>query len=209
MTLPAVVPFKPGNPKSRLSCVLDERERSLFAGAMLRDVLAALHGGGCDPYVMSTAPFDLPGERVVVNPAGLNESLNEVLAVTHGPLLILMSDLPLVTPPVVRRLVRTKEDMAIGPGRGGGTNAIFLRAASRFRVDYYQASFLKHLRIAAEQGLSCEVIDSFRLHTDVDEKEDIVELLVHGTGESRRYLEGLGFSLSIDKGRVGVERRKD
>ena len=209
MTLPAVVPFKPGNPKSRLSCVLDERERSLFAGAMIRDVLAALHGAGCDPYVMSTAPFDLAGERVVVNPAGLNESLNDVLAVTDGPLLILMSDLPLVNPAVVRRLVRTKEDIAIGPGRGGGTNAIFLRTASRFRVDYYQASFLKHMRIAAEQGLSCEVIDSFRLHTDVDEKEDLVELLIHGTGESRSYLEGLGFSLSIDKGRVGVERRRD
>jgi 2-phospho-L-lactate/phosphoenolpyruvate guanylyltransferase len=209
MTLPAVVPFKPGNPKSRLSCVLDERERSLFAGAMLRDVLEALHGAGCDPFVMSTAPFVLEGEQVVVNPAGLNESLNALLTVTHGPLLILMADLPLVNPLTVRRLIRTKEDIAIGPGRGGGTNAIFLRTASCFRVDYYQASFLKHLRIAGERGFSCEVIDSFRLHTDVDEKEDLVELLIHGTGESRSYLEGLGFSLSIEKGRVGVERRTD
>jgi 2-phospho-L-lactate guanylyltransferase len=208
MTLPAVVPFKPGNPKSRLSCVLDEQERMLFAGAMLSDVLAAIHGAGCDPYVLSTAPFVLGGERVMVNPAGLNESLNALLTVTHGPLLILMADLPLVNPSTVRRLVRTKEDIAIGPGRGGGTNAIFLRSASGFRVDYYQASFLKHLRIAAERGLSCEVIDSFRLHTDVDEKEDLVELLIHGTGESRSYLEGLGFSLSIENGRVGVDRKK-
>lgn len=207
MTLPAVVPFRPGNPKSRLSCVLDEEERALFAGAMLRDVLSALHQVGCDPWVMSTAPYPLAGERVVVNPAGLNESLNALLSETDGSLLILMADLPLVTPDSIRKLVRTKQDMAIAPGRGGGTNAIYLRSASRFRVDYYQASFVKHMRIAAERGLSCEVADSFRLHTDVDEKDDLVELLIHGTGESRSMLEKLGFSLSIDKGRVGADRK--
>jgi 2-phospho-L-lactate guanylyltransferase len=208
MSLHAVVPFKTGNPKSRLSGVLDGPERKYFARTMLEDVLAALHGAGCDPYVLSTEPLDMGDERVVVNPAGLNESLNQVLAETTGPILIIMADLPLVTAATVRQLIRTKKDMVIGPGRGGGTNAIFLRSASRFRVDYYQASFLKHMRIAAEQGLSCEVIDSFRLHTDVDEKEDLVELLIHGTGESRRYLEGLGFSISIERGRVGVERKK-
>jgi 2-phospho-L-lactate guanylyltransferase len=51
------------------------------------------------------------------------------------------------------------------------------------------------------------VIDSFRLHTDIDEKEDLVELLIHGTGKSRAYLEQLGFVLSVEKGRVGVERK--
>lgn len=207
MTIPAVVPFKPGNPKSRLSCILDEEERTHLARAMLRDVLSALHGAGCDPFVMSTAPFSLAGERVVANPAGLNEALNDLLAKTDGPLLILMSDLPLVTPGIIRAMVRTHRDMAIAPGRGVGTNAIYLRSASGFRVDYYQASYLKHIRIAEERGLSYDVIESFRLHTDVDEKEDLVELLVHGTGESRQYLEGLGFALSIEKGRVGVERR--
>ncbi|HZK29927.1 MAG TPA: 2-phospho-L-lactate guanylyltransferase, partial [Methanoregula sp.] len=58
-----------------------------------------------------------------------------------------------------------------------------------------------------EAGLSCEVIDSFRLHTDIDEKEDLVELLIHGTGKSRAFLEELGFILSVDKGRVNVERK--
>ncbi len=58
------------------------------------------------------------------------------------------------------------------------------------------------------QGLSCEVIDSFRLHTDIDEKEDLVELLIHGRGKSRAYLEELGFVLTVEKGRVGVERKE-
>jgi 2-phospho-L-lactate guanylyltransferase len=51
------------------------------------------------------------------------------------------------------------------------------------------------------------VIDSFRLHTDIDEKEDLVELLIHGDGSSRKYLEDLGFELSLERGRVGVRRR--
>ena len=68
-------------------------------------------------------------------------------------------------------------------------------------------SFSKHLRIAQEAGLSCEVIDSFLLHTDIDEEEDLVELLTHGTGKSRKYLEDLGFTLSAENGRVSVKRK--
>jgi 2-phospho-L-lactate guanylyltransferase len=70
-------------------------------------------------------------------------------------------------------------------------------------------SFLKHVKIAGDAGLSYDVVDSFRLHTDIDEKEDLVELLIHGTGRSRAYLEELGFVLSAEKGRVGVARKKD
>jgi 2-phospho-L-lactate guanylyltransferase len=50
------------------------------------------------------------------------------------------------------------------------------------------------------------VVDSFRLHTDIDEPWDLAELLIHGAGKSRAYLESLGFILSTEKGRVGVER---
>jgi len=70
-------------------------------------------------------------------------------------------------------------------------------------------SFLKHVKIAGDAGLSYDVVDSFRLHTDIDEKEDLVELLIHGNGRSRAYLEELGFVLSVEKGRVGVARKKD
>jgi 2-phospho-L-lactate guanylyltransferase len=60
--------------------------------------------------------------------------------------------------------------------------------------------------IAEERGLSCEVIDSFLIYTDVDEKEDLAELLIHGKGLSSRYLKELGFAISVEKGRVGVVR---
>lgn len=207
MPVDAVIPFKPKNPKTRLSCVMDQEEREAFARAMLSDVIGAVCAGGCAPRLICTAPFAYPDAPVTVDPAGLNESLDRALASAGGPLLIIMADLPLADGAAIARMIATPADIAIMPGRGGGTNAIFVRDPSRYHVDYYGASFLKHAAIAADAGLSCEVVDSFRLHTDVDEKEDLVEVLIHGTGAARRYLESLGFALSIEKGRVGVERR--
>jgi 2-phospho-L-lactate guanylyltransferase len=208
MPVTALIPYKPRNPKTRLSCVLDPEEREKFAGLMLSDVVVAVRGAGCRPVVLSTEPYPFGDAEVQAVPGGLNEVLNGILEGTPGELLIIMADLPLAVPAAVRRVISTAGDMAMVPGRGGGTNAIYLTRASAFRVDYYGASFLKHSAIARDRGLQCEVIDSFRLHTDIDEKEDLVELLIHGTGRSRKYLEDLGFSISIEKGRVGVTRKR-
>jgi len=208
MPVPALIPFKPRNPKTRLSCVLDLPEREKFAQMMLCDVVVAAGEAGCEPFILGTEPFSFNGLRVVHDPRGLNESINAVLEVTPGPLLIIMADIPLVSASAIRRMITTAKDMSITPGRGGGTNAIYLSCASRFHVDYYGMSFAKHLHIAEESGLSCEVFDSFLIHTDIDEKEDLVELLIHGKGMSGEYLRELGFVLSADKGRVGVVREK-
>jgi 2-phospho-L-lactate guanylyltransferase len=207
MGVPAIIPFKPGNPKTRLSCVLSLEEREAFARAMLCDVVDAVCRAGCSPRVVSTALFAFPRCPVEVVPHGLNETLNEILSVTDGPVLIIMADLPLADAASIGRVVTSSRDIAVVPGRGGGTNAIYLARGNSFRVDYYGASFLKHRRIAEERGLSCEVVDTFRLHTDVDEKEDLVELLIHGEGMSRQFLVDHGFEISVEKGRVGVTRR--
>jgi 2-phospho-L-lactate guanylyltransferase len=206
MTVRAIIPFKPRNPKTRLSGVMSLPEREAFAEAMLGDVLDAVTEAECTPLILSTAPYSLTDMETLVNTGGLNEALNEVIPKSGGPTLIVMSDLPLITPANIAELVGTKARMAMVPGRGGGTNAIFLPNPSGFRADFYGASFLKHLEIAGELGLSVEIIDSFRLHDDIDEVEDLVEVLTLGSGASRRYLERLGFSLSTENGRVGVKR---
>jgi 2-phospho-L-lactate guanylyltransferase len=212
MSLPAIVPFKPVNPKTRLSCVLSLDEREVFAEQMLADMISALREAGCTPTILSTHPCefhdpeDFRDSKVLVDSRGLNDALNGLLERVREPVIIIMADLPLVTAEAVKMMLESPGDVVIAPGRGGGTNALLIRDPSRYRVNYYGASFLKHRRIALELGLSCEVVDSFLLHTDVDEKEDLVELLIHGTGRSRVFLEMLGFSLAIEKGRVGVER---
>ncbi|MDD1662079.1 MAG: 2-phospho-L-lactate guanylyltransferase [Methanomicrobiales archaeon] len=206
MSVRAIIPFKPKNPKTRLSKVMSQEERENFAEMMLGDVVDAVVEGGCTPTILSTAPYCLTGIETIVHAGGLNEALNAILPKAEGPTLIVMSDLPLITPANVEELLATKARMAMVPGRGGGTNAIFLHAPSGFRADFYGASFLKHLEIAGELGLSVEIIDSFRLHDDIDEVWDLVEILTLGSGGSRRYLERLGFTISVESGRVGVKR---
>ena len=182
------------------------QEREMFAEAMLHDVVIALSEAGCRPFILSTKPLHCSLARVSVCDEELNPALNSILAQRNEPLLIIMADLPLVNADVIRRVTATAKDIVIGPGRGGGTNAIFVRDCSRFHVDYYGASFLKHVGIAKDSALSVEVIDSFRLSTDVDEPDDLVELFIHGTGYARQFLESSGFSLRIEKGRVGISR---
>ncbi len=209
MLIEAVVPFKPVNPKSRLSSVLSTAERELFAEAMLTDVVLSLKEAGCIPFILSTVPLHCAYAEVKVSADELNPALNRLIGSTSGPLLIIMADLPLVTPGVVRRIISTPSDIALGPGRGGGTNAIFIKDRSRFHVDYYGASFIKHQKIADQAGLSCDTVDSFRLHTDVDEREDLVELMIHGHGKAVNFLKSCGFSLLIEKGRVGISRSSE
>jgi 2-phospho-L-lactate/phosphoenolpyruvate guanylyltransferase len=204
----ALIPFKPKNPKTRLSPVLEEDEREKFAQAMLEDVLAVLKDLNISPVIIGTELFDSELVQITVKDADLNQALNEILPTNINDILIIMADLPLADAASIRRMIMTDKDMAIVPGRGGGTNAIYLKEPTKFRVNYYGTSFLKHMKIAEEAGLSVEIIDSFRLHTDIDEQEDLTELLIHGTGKSRAYLEALGFTLSDEKGRVGVIRKR-
>ncbi|MFA5331673.1 MAG: 2-phospho-L-lactate guanylyltransferase [Methanoregula sp.] len=204
----ALIPYKPKNPKSRLSPLISPEEREQLARVMLADVIAAAKDAVCSPVIVATELYDSEDIQITIPDLDLSGALNDVLSQSPGPTLIIMADLPLATGPAIMRVITTKSDMAIVPGRGGGTNAIFMKDPSKFHVDYYGMSFLKHMQIAKEAGLSCEVIDSFLLHTDIDEPEDLVELLTHGTGKSREFLESLGFVLVAENGRVHAERKE-
>jgi 2-phospho-L-lactate guanylyltransferase len=204
----AVIPFKLKNPKTRLSGVLDEQEREAFAEAMLLDVVGAVRDADCQAVILSTELFDSDLVQVTIRDMGLSDALNEYLSCAVTDVLIIMADIPLADRESIKRVTGTKKDMAVVPGRGGGTNVVYVKEPARFHVDYYGGSYLKHMRIAAECGLSCDVIDSFRLHTDIDEKEDLAELLLHGSGKSRAFLEERGFSLTTENGRVRVERKR-
>jgi len=206
MSVRAVIPFKPVNPKTRLSPTLNKEERETFAQVMLRDVIDAVQSAGAVPTILSTHPFTCPDADVEVASGGLNDTLNCYFGRNNQAVLLVMADLPLATPESLLRMMNTNADIAIVPGRGGGTNSLFLKDPQKFRADFYGASFLKHMQIATEFGRSVEVVDSFRLHTDIDERDDLVEVLIHNNGVTRDYLVSLGFSLVTEHGRVGVKR---
>ncbi len=209
----AVIPFKKSNAKSRLSSCLTDNEREEFAMAMLSDVTETLLRSGCFKIVdiLSTSLIDDVGANIVLTEMGLNEALNEYLhkMSSHSlkePVLIIMADIPLVSIKNIRDITASHAEIVIVPGRMGGTNALFIRDPSRFHVDYYGASFLKHRDIAEKKGLVHEVFDSFNLSTDIDEVTDLAEVLLHGAGHAGGYLKKLGFELARNMGRVGVNR---
>ncbi len=209
----AVIPFKKNNAKSRLSALLSEREREEFALSMLNDVAVALLESGCFDVIdlLSTSIVEVNGVNIVLTEKGLNEALNEYLQrmTSHSikePVLIIMADIPLVSPENIKDITSSASDVMIAPGRMGGTNALFIRDPSSFHVDYYGASFLKHLDIASRNGLETEVFDSFNISTDIDEVADLTEVLLHGKGLAREYLVRHGFMIAENRGRVGIKK---
>jgi 2-phospho-L-lactate guanylyltransferase len=215
----AVIPFKRENAKSRLSEVLSEIQRQEFSLCMLFDVISALENSGkFDAIDILNSSFssimntEFPlNVNVLLNEKNLNDALNEYLlkSAEHwdGTVLIIMADMPLVTEKQIIELTNKTADVVIAPGSGGGTNALLIRKPDKFHVDYYGTSFLDHLRITKEAGLSMDVYDSFLVSTDMDEPDDLIELLIHGHGRAADYLRSTGISLDKKTGKLVLKKK--
>jgi 2-phospho-L-lactate guanylyltransferase len=211
-----IVPFSTDRPKSRLSDVLSPDERKEFARAMLDDVLDAVAAARGEPRVLATDAVDVD-RPVSVDDRPLTAAVNAALDAhfeadgasdaSVDPVTVVMADLALATPAALGRLFEAGRDadVAVAPGRGGGTNA-FVASHPEFRVDYHGASYLDHREIAAEIGADLTAVDSHRLATDVDEPDDLAEVLIHGEGRAAAWLREAGFALDASEGRVAVVR---
>jgi 2-phospho-L-lactate guanylyltransferase len=214
-----IVPFSTDRPKSRLSDVLSPDERGEFARVMLDDVVNAVAAASGEPRLLATGAVDVD-RPVTVDDRPLTEAVNAALDARLGgdgdegdaggssePVAVVMADLALATPTAVERLFAAGRDadVAMVPGRGGGTNA-FVASHPEFRVDYHGASYLDHREIAAEVGAEFAPVDSHRLGTDVDEPADLAEVLIHGEGRAAEWLREAGFALDASEGRVAAAR---
>lgn len=203
-----LVPFAATNPKTRLSPILSEAERKTISRLLLKHVVETLAAAGYEPTVVTTAPLKIELPTTVstqVDTQPLTAAVNDQLS-DEKPTLIVMADLPLITPGDIGRLT-TDADITIAPGLGGGTNALCIREPA-FRVDYHGASCRDHCRIAADCGATVETVDSRRLATDIDEPQDLVEILLHGDGRIRAFLEDAGFKIETGDGRVRLSRNR-
>lgn len=201
----AVIPYKKASAKSRLSPVLTREEREEFVELMLNQVIDTLMEAGVGTIdILSPSTYGLENmtkANVLLDKSDLNEALNRYLEQAKEPVMIVMADLPLLSSKHVKEMISTKKDICIVPGKGGGTNALFIRNPSNYRVRYYGSSFLTHCSIAADSGQNFEIYDSFFAGTDIDEPEDLVELLIHGSGAAKEYI-SKKFRLEISRGRV-------
>jgi 2-phospho-L-lactate guanylyltransferase len=203
------VPFSPDDPKTRLSDVLDDDERVGFVRACLADVVGAVDAAGGEPVVLSTEPLgqDAPeAAEVVVRDKPLTPAVNAVLSDAPTPVAVVVADLPLVTPEALRCLYAPDAGFVVAPGRGGGTNA-FVARDPRFRVDYHGTSFADHTERARELERDVHVVDSFRLYSDADEAEDLVEVILHGEGRAAGFVRER-FELEDDEDRRVTVRRR-
>lgn len=202
-----LVPFEATQPKTRLGGVLGADERAAFARAMLRDVLDACLDAGHDPDVVATAPVGVADAPITVDDRTLSTAVNARLG-GGDPIGVVVADLALATPTAVDRLVDAAADanVAIAPGRGGGTNALVIDDPA-FRVDFHGVSYRDHLAAARDVGADVAVVDSMRLSVDVDEPADLVEVLLHGEGEAAAWLrKRFELAPDADEGRVGLVR---
>ena len=201
----AVIPYKKAGAKSRLSPVLSQEEREEFVELMLNEVINSLKKAGIEKIeILSPSEYGLEAmekSTVRLDKNDLNKALNRYLEQAEEPVLIVMADLPLLSASHIKEIIEIKEDVCIVPGKGGGTNLLFIKEPSNYRVKYYGSSFLTHCSIAAEAGHTVKIYDSFLAGTDIDEPEDLVELLIHGNGAAKAYISEK-FRLEISKGRV-------
>jgi 2-phospho-L-lactate guanylyltransferase len=201
-----IVPFDAKSPKTRLSGVLDAKERERFARAMLRDVLDAVTAAGHAPVVLTTTALDIDAETRL-DERSLTPAVNAVLddTIESVPIAVVMADLALATPASLRKLFDADSDLVLARGVGGGTNAL-VSHHPHFRVDYHGASYRDHLIAADAVDASVTEIDSYRLGIDIDEPTDLVELLLHGDGHAAQWLQNDGIRLVSDQERVSIRR---
>lgn len=173
---------------------------------MLRDVVDAVQHAGCSPLILATADVKLDDVPVQILEDGLNETINRFCQGNQEPLAIVMADLALADRSSILSLLTSGGDLAIAPGRGGGTNAIYVRSAQSFQAQYYGMSYEKHVNYGKDAGLMVKIIDSFRLYCDVDEQDDLIEVFIHNEGHSRNWLVEQGFEIAMKKSRIGVKR---
>lgn len=201
----AVIPYKKENAKSRLSSVMTKDERETFVELMLKDVIQTLTEAGVQNIdILTTDTGDVAndiGVRVIEDRADLNPALNSYLKGLNEPVLIIMADLPLVRSEHIQQITSSPSDVVIVPGKGGGTNMLFIRQPEGFHVKYYGSSFRTHCMIVNDLSMSMDVYDSFLASTDIDEPQDLIEVMLHGQGLSREYIRQR-FRAEVGNGRV-------
>jgi 2-phospho-L-lactate guanylyltransferase len=209
----AVVPMKPlALAKTRLAPVLAPADRIALSAAMFHDVLEALVGAReIDAVAVVTAEKRLLelARRLGMLPIdeGSPQGLNGAVALgtdtccRHGAtsVLVVLSDLPLVTSAEIDALYRDLPDgdhvRLVRSHEGLGTNALLRQPPRVIPTRFGGRSFHGHVTAAAAAGVSWSQRELPGLSFDVDTVDDLRELALaprpnRTSAEARRL--GLG-----------------
>jgi 2-phospho-L-lactate/phosphoenolpyruvate guanylyltransferase len=183
-----LVPVKRGNPKSRLTPILDRDDRRELVRRMLKDVMGTLRASGLirQTYIISSdeeilrytsglgaEPIAEVGER------GVSAAVEWGMRETHDAegWLILPSDIPFLTTQDVSRVLEFNEagmEVVLAPSREfNGTNLLLFERGYPVKLSYDKDSFSNHLAAAARSGYTVAVYCSRTVTLDLDSIEDI------------------------------------
>jgi 2-phospho-L-lactate/phosphoenolpyruvate guanylyltransferase len=174
--------------KHRLSACLSPDERRTLVLALLLTT------------VESVEPFVPAEQMVVVSPdaqvlswaearglcalpqscRGLNNAVRQVehAAIRAGAaaLLVLLPDLPLVTPADVQQMLlrlQLSHQVVIAPGQRGGTHALAIRPPGWLRFAFGPGSYERHVARALAAGADLAHYESPGLSLDIDTADDL------------------------------------
>ncbi|MEM3736669.1 MAG: 2-phospho-L-lactate guanylyltransferase [Candidatus Bathyarchaeia archaeon] len=207
MVVDVIIPVKGlRNIKSRLAPILDADGRCKLGLNMFIDVMNAVQRSrdirsilvvSSDPTIhelskdMNAETLMEKSERGVNTAVAIATSYAKHRGATGA--LILPSDIPLITPRDIDRMISMAADersMVITPSiRYDGTNALLLKPPDVIRTCYENESYTAHIRMAKERGLKLSVYFSKRVMLDIDTPEDVEEFLrVGGDTFTHRFL---------------------
>ena len=187
--------MKSSGGKSRLSGFLSQAQRDEFSRLLLEDVLGTVAEAG-----LAQSCFVVSSDRNILDLAashgtlgvpeegdsGVNDAV-EAGARASGAdmILVLPSDLPLLTPADVGAIIGLGAggmDVVITPSVAfDGTNALLYPAAAGLRLSYDRNSFWNHLASAASSGLSVGVSTRPGVMLDIDSPDDFRGLASSGS----------------------------
>lgn len=176
--------------KTRLSPMLSEAARQALSRAMLTDVVTSVFQvPAVDRVAVVTSDSSLLalahelGALTVDegHPRGLNGAteIGTDFCLEHGAttLLVLLSDLPLITPQDIAHLFQQlsgkPEILLVRCKYGDGTNAFMRVPPLVMRPCFGGPSLAAHQKAARQQGIACRVIQAPSITFDLDSVEDL------------------------------------
>ena len=194
--------------KARLAPSLDALNRERLSAAMLVDVLDALRKVrrisritvvSADFCVRTIARrmgvhFLWEGRRRGLN-KGVRLALDEALQRNASAALILLADVPFITPHEITNFLRLSDGYAVSliPSKnGGGTNALLLRPPGIIHPAFGKNSFQRHQSIARRKGVKPRVVKLRGIVLDVDEPSDLALLKQRSpSNQTGRFLKSI------------------
>lgn len=171
--------------KARLARILSPVARRRLGLAMFSDVLRATAKWEMRIVVTSDPDARLAAAEfgctfVDDQGAGLNEAIS--LGTEHAAraqidsLLVLASDVPLVSHEEIDELFRSTEEVVVAGSPDGGTNALLRRPSDAISPAFGRQSASAHEAAARDAGRSFLLYSSEGLAFDIDEPGDLHEL---------------------------------